>query len=270
MEDDDNQATSHKGEKRNSYTTKFSPIRYHKLIVLLCLILRRRTTKAQKDPAQLVNKLVAYAMHVRHLTQTQEFDPGSIIAMDETPVWVDMVGNTTVNKTGAKDVVLKSTGNEKVRVTICLAAKADGTKLKPFIVFAGAKRESRLLDEDFKTKCVVTSSPNGWMNEEPTLEWCKQVVGTFAFRKRLLAWDSFEAHMTEPVKKKLKEMKVDSALIPGGCTKYIQAPDVYWNKPFKGFITESYDEWLANGAHQFTQRPVTRNLLPGDWSLLGF
>ena len=60
-------------------------------------------------------------------------------------------------------------------------------------------------------------------------------------------------------------MKVDSALIPGGCTKYIQAPDVYWNKPFKGFITESYDEWLANGAHQFTEagnmKPAARRLV---------
>ena len=58
----------------------------------------------------------------------------------------------------------------------------------------------------------------------------------FTFQKRLLAWDTFEAHMTEPVKKLLKEMKTDDALIPGGCTKYIQAPDVSWNKPFKSHI----------------------------------
>ena len=48
------------------------------------------------------------------------------------------------------------------------------------------------------------------------------------------------------------KLKVESALIAGGCTKYIQAPDVYWNKPFKGYITEFYDEWLANGVHQYT------------------
>ena len=28
-------------------------------------------------------------------------------------------------------------------------------------------------------------------------------------------------------------MNVDSIIIPGGCTKYIQAPDVCWNKSFK-------------------------------------
>ena len=42
---------------------------------------------------------------------------------------------------------------------------------------------------------------------------------------------------TDSVKKDLKEMNVDSVIIPGGCTKYIQAPDVCWNKPFKVRMT---------------------------------
>ena len=91
--------------------------------------------------------------------------------MDETPVWVDIFGTTKVNETGEKDVILKSTGHEKVRVSVCLATKADGTKLKPFIVFVGAKQEENNLNDEFKNKCVVTSSPKGWMNEELTLHW---------------------------------------------------------------------------------------------------
>ena len=38
------------------------------------------------------------------------FSPDCIIAMDETAVWSDMVGNVTVDTTRAKDVPLKSTG----------------------------------------------------------------------------------------------------------------------------------------------------------------
>jgi len=34
-------------------------------------------------------------------------------------------------------------------------------------------------------------------------------------------------------------------IIPGGCTKYIQAPDVSWNKPFKQHLGELYDDWLT-------------------------
>ena len=49
--------------------------------------------------------------------------------MDETAVWNAMFSETTVKATGAKDVPMKSTGHEKVRVSVCLAAKLDGTKL---------------------------------------------------------------------------------------------------------------------------------------------
>ena len=41
--------------------------------------------------------------------------------------------------------------------------------------------------------------------------------------------------------------------MPGGCTKYIQTPDLCWNKPFKGACTEKYDEWLGSvGIHEET------------------
>ena len=41
-------------------------------------------------------------------------------------------------------------------------------KLKPFIVFPGAKRETKQLNEEFKNKCYVASSVNGRMNEDLT------------------------------------------------------------------------------------------------------
>ena len=109
---------------------------------------------------------------------------------------------------------------------MCLAAKADGTKLKPLIVFRGAKRETRALDEEFKNKCVVGSSKNAWMNEELTLRWVTKVLGAFSFNRRLLAWDSFECHIMQSVKEAIMKIGVDQVIIPGGCTKYVQAPDV--------------------------------------------
>ena len=52
--------------------------------------------------------------------------------MGETSVWNDMVSNTTVDKQRAKSLSLKTNGHEKCMVSVCLAAKVDGTKLKPF------------------------------------------------------------------------------------------------------------------------------------------
>ena len=62
-----------------------------------------------------------------------------------------MVSNTTIHKQGAKSVCLKTNGNGKCN----LVAKADGTKLKPFVVFCAAKRESKSPDEEFESRFIL-------------------------------------------------------------------------------------------------------------------
>ena len=93
------------------------------------LSLRRRTTVAQLDPARVIDKLISYVLHVRRLTSKHKYLASNIIAMDETAVWADMVANTTVDDIGTRSVSLKTTGHEKVRVSVCFSAKTDGTKL---------------------------------------------------------------------------------------------------------------------------------------------
>ena len=61
-----------------------------------------------------------------------------------------------------------------------------------------------------------------------------------------------QAHMTGKVKRKLVNAKAESVIVPGGCTKYIQAPDLVWNKLFKARIHKFYDDRLASEKHQFT------------------
>ena len=50
-----------------------------------------------------------------------------------------------------------------------------------------------------------------------------------------------------------------SLIILGGCTKYIEAPDVVWNRPFKANVAEQYDEWMAGEAHSLTAAANMRN-----------
>ena len=158
--------------------------------------LRRKTT-AQKDPERLIDKLILHILLARRLSINYKYSPSSIIAMDETSASND----TTIDKQEAKSVCLKTTGYEKCMVSVCLAAKADGTKLKPFVVFCAAKRESKSLNEEFKSRCVVKSSDNAWMKEELNTIWLRRVLGAFSFNRRLLAWDSYQCHMTDSVKK---------------------------------------------------------------------
>jgi hypothetical protein len=50
---------------------------------------------------------------------------------DETPVWFEMPGKSTLAERGEKEVRVATTGHEKERLTVTLAAYADGTKLPP-------------------------------------------------------------------------------------------------------------------------------------------
>ena len=132
-----------------------------------------------------------------------------------------MVSETTVDVTGTKTISMKTTGHEKCRVTVGLAAKGDGTKLKPFIAFKGGKRDVEKLKKEFGSKCVVASSVNGWMDTDLTIHWTNTALGHFSYNRQLLVWDTFECHMVPTVTSSLKSKKVDSVLIPGGCTKFL-------------------------------------------------
>ena len=162
----------------------------------------------------MIDKLAGYVMHFHRLNKQFQFLNSSVLAIDKTSVWNDVVNSTTVDKTGSKDVPLKTAGHEIVKVSVCLATKGDGSKLNSFVVFSQAKRESKCLHEEYKCQCSVGSSTNGQMNEELTLQWIKKIVGKFASNKRLLAQDSHEAHIIEDVKIHFKETNTESVIVP--------------------------------------------------------
>ena len=96
-------------------------------------------------------------------------------------------------------------------------------------------------------------SSNGWMNEDLTKVWLNDVLGNLSFRYRLLVWDSFRCHISEATKSIIKNLKVDQAIIPGGCTSIIQAPDVCWIAPFKARMRKKWETWMASGEKTFTK-----------------
>ena len=116
-----------------------------------------KTATAQKDPSDMVDRIVVYVIYVDRFQKQFNFQDANIIAMNETPVWNNMVSNITTEKTSSKDVSMKSTSHDKVRVSVCLTGKADGIRLKPLIVFKGAKRESKALHVEFHRQGSVAS-----------------------------------------------------------------------------------------------------------------
>ena len=61
-------------------------------------------------------------------------------------------------------------------------------------------------------------------------------------------------------------LRLHTAIVPGGCMKYIQAADVVWNACFKSHMRSCYDTWLSEpGCHEYTRggnlKPPSRSLL---------
>ena len=81
-----------------------------------------------------------------------------------------------------------------------------------------------------------------WMNDETTEDYLKRTFGTSTLFKSLLVWDSFRCHISDSTKTILKQLKLDTAIVPRGTTEMIQPADVSWNAPFKRFIQEYFDE----------------------------
>ena len=173
--------------------------------------------------------------------------------MDETPCWMDIPSDTTIHFSGARSVSVKTTGHEKNHFTVVLTAKADGTKIKPFVVFKG--KGTRLLKALTTIPgLVVRFSDNGWMNDSLTIEYLRTIIGAFAFgNKRLTVWDAYKCHISEAVKAECARLCLQTSIVPGGCTKFIQAADVVWNAPFKTLLRKHYDTWLSEPAcHEYT------------------
>ena len=70
-------------------------------------------------------------MHLQMLQIHHKYPRDCIIAT----CWMDMPFDTTVAPTSARFVPIKMTGHKKDHFTVILSAKADGTKIKLFVVF---------------------------------------------------------------------------------------------------------------------------------------
>jgi len=214
--------------------------------------LRRKTTVCQKDPVQFIPKIVDFILYVRKIRRDNDYTLSEIYACDETPIWLDFVSETTIDSVGAKEVCVKSTGNEKCKLSVMLCAKANGTKLKPHVIINRVRPIESL--KKFEHKLVISYAKKSWFDNELTSELLNRVIGRGFFnKKRLLVWDSFRCHLSESTKSVCKQLKLDMAVIPGGTTKYIQPADVCWNKTFKQNMKHYYTSWLIHGEKHFTK-----------------
>lgn len=216
------------------------------------LALRQKTKIAQKLPGDLEEKIVDFHRFVLNCRKKANYELVNIGNMDETPVWFDMPSARTVNTRGEKTVTVATTGHEKSRFTVVLSCLADGTKLKPMIIF---KRKTQPKDK-FPPGVVVHHHPKGWMDADGIKLWIQKVwrfrPGGMVGTRSLLVWDSFRAHLVDPVKRALHRNDTEMAVIPGGLTSVVQPLDVCLKKPFKDRLREKWTTWMVEGEKALT------------------
>lgn len=217
------------------------------------LVLRQKTKIAQRLPAELAEKVSSFQRFIIKHRKKNEYRLACIGNMDETPMNFDMPAGKTVNKMGEKTVLVKTTGHEKSRFTVVLTCMADGTKLKPMVIF---KRKT-LPKQKFPKGVVVHVHEKGWMDEQGLKIWLKQVwcsrPGGLRKEKSLLVWDMFKCHLMDSVVAQLRSQKTDIAVIPGGLTSIVQPLDVCLNKPFKDYMRDLWSNWMIEGEKTFTK-----------------
>lgn len=205
----------------------------------------------QRLPSAHEDKIVDFHRFVIRIREEKNFLLSQIGNADQTPLNFDMPSSTTVEQKGVRSVHIRTTGAEKQRCTVMLAVTADGRKLPPFVIF---KRKT-LPKAKFPPGIHVRVQEKGWMTADLMVDWVKTVWGRrprALLYPSLLVVDSFRGHLVDSVRTKLKELRTDLAVIPGGLTSMLQPLDVSLNKPFKDNVRRLYAEWMAEGDHAMT------------------
>jgi len=82
------------------------------------LVLWRRMTICQKLPKDFEQKLLNYQQCITNPRKTGNFLMGQMANADETVIYLDMPPNYTLEKKGMTEVLLKTTGCEKLHPTV--------------------------------------------------------------------------------------------------------------------------------------------------------
>ena len=92
----------------------------------------KKKKKKKKRPIDLEEKIVNFHHFVLNKGNYELVNIGNT---DEMPVWFDMPSARTVATQGEKTVTISTTGHKKSCFTVVLSCLADGTKLKPMVIF---------------------------------------------------------------------------------------------------------------------------------------
>ena len=254
---------------------------YYRFLKRRHLSIRKVTSVGQKLPPGWEEKWEQYkrnVLAVRRLPGGGLISPDQIYNMDQTPLCIDEVGQTTVNSTGEKNAAVVTSGKEKERVTVELCVTAGGRKLLPNAIFKGtenpARLDKRVIAFQIKpenraafgypaaSEISLMVNPKGYANERTVDQW---VNGIFKHRNgpsstqsqdSVMIFDDFKGHKGERVRQSIELRRGRRLLIAGGLTPKAQILDRVPNRMFKQRFRHRWD------MHMLDMEPGPNGKLP--------
>lgn len=189
----------------------------------------------------------------RLLDPQNRFDLSEIMNLDETPIPFEYLDGHTYDFCGAKTVSGKSdrSGWDKRQATVILYIFADGvSRIPPKLIFHGTagpngqifKQEGHL----YSGGVTVEFNETAYNNQGLFQKWIVEELVPLVRRDFLLVMDVAAFHKTPEILDLLRRSSVTTALIPSGCTSLVQPLDTSVNKPFKQWLREATDDYIAN------------------------
>ncbi|CAF4642405.1 unnamed protein product, partial [Didymodactylos carnosus] len=121
----------------------------------------------------------------------------------------------------------------------------NNNRVQPVLLFRGKGKVAVTEQKHYSPHVKVFFTPKAFINI-PTMKkykdwWLDKVKDG---NRKLFITDSWNCHMDADLKKKIKSNGVCLAIIPKGCTQYIQLLDVYVFSVFKNHYYDCAEEYL--------------------------
>jgi hypothetical protein len=167
-------------------------------------------------------------------------------------------------------VAMKTTGYEKLRVTVMLCITANGNKLPPYVILNRKTVPEENLCKDIirnlgPTKCMGDIGVNGKLLG---CVWEYQ-PGALSKPRSMLAMDAFRGHLYNRIRNRLRNKNTALVIIPSGMTSQFQALDMSITKSINHLVRKHYDgkikkasasvilEWISK-----SRKEVPVNIIP--------
>ena len=214
----------------------------------------QRPKRNQKIPLEDAHKLISsFYCYLRRASRWAArrgpmgaFTPRDVCNMDESPLALfGDQAKRSINDIGTANEVEGNLSNKRFATLILTVFGRDNSRVGPVLLFKGKGQVSPQEKTQYAKGVTVFFTPKAVINK-PTMDryihlWYSKVQDT---HPKLFITDSANSHLNTDVIRSLRQKRVVVAIIPKGCTMYVQALDVFVFAVFKKHYDDVAEEYV--------------------------